>query len=149
MKRYAVILATAAAALAIAFGASAIANPASPARASAPLKAATAAPVKTIAAPTTPQVRPAEEAHAAEVLGKLQATYRYLDDVTVSMGSTPENHQAIAYYTEGQIVISPAHTASIDKILAHEVWHVIDWRDNGRLDWGENLPPAEASDYLR
>ncbi len=36
---------------------------------------------------------------------------------------------------------------SIEKILAHEVWHVIDWRDNGRLDWGEDLPPANVAAY--
>jgi hypothetical protein len=25
--------------------------------------------------------------------------------------------------------------------MAHEIWHIIDWRDNGRIDWGENVPP--------
>ena len=153
MKRSTVIVfALVAASLALAFGASAIATPRSQAPASAPLAAASPAPA--VAAGTGESVnqqpaepRPAEEAHARKALAKLQAKYRYLDGVTVSVGSTPGDHQAIAYYTEGTIVISPEHTASIERIMAHEVWHVIDWRDNGRLDWGENLPPAEADDY--
>jgi hypothetical protein len=45
--------------------------------------------------------------------------------------------------------VSPEHDATIDEILAHEIWHVIDWRDNGRLDWGEDLPPINSSDYLK
>jgi hypothetical protein len=24
------------------------------------------------------------------------------------------------------------------------VWHVIDWRDNGRIDWGESVPPSDS-----
>ena len=85
--------------------------------------------------------------YATEVLGDLQSKYRYLGGVTVSLGSTPQGEQAIAYYTEGRIVISRTHTVDIATVLAHEIWHVIDWRDNGRIDWGENLPPFSASDY--
>jgi len=86
---------------------------------------------------------------AEETLKTLQARYQYLDDVTVSMGSTPNDEQAIAYYTEGEIVISSDHVTGIETILAHEVWHVIDWRDNGRLDWGEDLPPDNSYTYVR
>jgi hypothetical protein len=85
--------------------------------------------------------------HAKVVLAKLQKTYRYLGGVTLRMDPTPDDRQAVAYYTEGEIVISPDHVATIDKILAHEVWHIIDYRDNGRLDWGEDLPPSNASAY--
>jgi hypothetical protein len=66
-----------------------------------------------------------------------------LEDVTVELSDTLD-HQAVAYYTEGRIVISTAHTASIDHIIEHEVWHVIDWRDNGRIDWGESVPPSDS-----
>jgi len=91
----------------------------------------------------------AEDARYADtVLEDLKATYTYLDGVTVSIGTTPRGEQAVAYYTNGQILISPAHTASIDTILAHEIWHIIDWRDNGRLDWGEDLPPDNSSAYV-
>lgn len=90
-----------------------------------------------------------ETVRAQVVLASLAAKYDYLDGVTVSMGYTPKGEQAVAYYSEGQIVIDLAHEASIDDILGHEVWHIIDWRDNGRLDWGEYLPPAESAAYLR
>ena len=86
---------------------------------------------------------------AEETLKTLQARYQYLDDVTVSMGTTPNDEQAVAYYTEGEIVISSDHVTGIETILAHEVWHVIDWRDNGRLDWGEDLPPHNSYTYVR
>jgi hypothetical protein len=86
---------------------------------------------------------------ANKLLDDLRARYRHLDGVTVTLGTTPHGEQAVAYYTEGQIVISRAHTVSIDKILAHEIWHVIDWRDNGRIDWQENLPPSNTSAYMK
>lgn len=86
--------------------------------------------------------------HAEKTLEELSRTYRHLDGVTVTFGQTPLREQAVAYYEDGEIVIDRAHTAPVEKILAHEVWHVIDWRDNGRIDWGENLPPDNVSDYL-
>jgi hypothetical protein len=85
---------------------------------------------------------------ANETLDGLKAKYRNLDGVTVVLGATPRGEQAVAYYTEGRIVISRSHSVGIEKILAHEIWHVIDWRDNGRIDWHENLPPYNASTYL-
>ncbi len=86
---------------------------------------------------------------AAELLAEHAGTYRYLDGVTIHEGPTPKGEQAVSYYTDGEIVISPDHTATLEDIVAHEIWHVIDWRDNGRIDWGEQLPPANASDYLK
>ena len=117
-------------------------------------------------APSAPLVAPADSsgtekrtAHAGDavedarlanaVLDELAAKYRYLDGVTVSIGDTPGGEQAIAFYTKGRIVISGDHTVGIRKILSHEIWHVIDWRDNGRLDWGENLPPSDSYRYVR
>ncbi|HSK48707.1 MAG TPA: hypothetical protein VLA05_12005 [Coriobacteriia bacterium] len=126
------------------------------ARASAPLTAPTSSEAKAASVPSVEpaaevvdaQVKEKETRQATELLGKLAKKYRHLDDVTVSMGTTPDNKEAVAYYTDGEILISSSHTVSIEKILAHEVWHVIDWRDNGRLDWGEDLPPVNSSDYL-
>jgi len=89
----------------------------------------------------------ADEARAQEILAQLAETYPSLEGVSVRIGDTPKDEEAVAYYTAGEIVIDRDHTVGIDRILAHEIWHVIDWRDNGRLDWGENLPPRNASDY--
>lgn len=128
-----------------------------PLRASAPMKSASAAaPDASQDSETAAEARDRAAAErnaedlrrAQEVLTDLKARYTGLEGVTVQMGETPKNEQAVAYYEDGEIVISPTHTASITDILAHEVWHVIDWRDNGRIDWGESLPPSNSTDYL-
>lgn len=80
---------------------------------------------------------------------ELKARYRFLDGVTIAFGATPDGSQAVAYHTKGHIVIDPSHTARIEDILAHEIWHVIDYRDNGRIDWGESVPPRNATEYLK
>ena len=59
--------------------------------------------------------------------------------VAVTFGDA-RGYQAITYYTTGQIIVSASHTASLEVILAHECGHIIDWRDNGTIDWGENIP---------
>lgn len=74
------------------------------------------------------------------ILARYIARYPILAGTTVSYGDA-KGHQAIAYYTSGRIVISTSHTASLDRIIGHEIWHIIDWRDNGVIDWGENVPP--------
>jgi hypothetical protein len=117
---------------------------------------ATATPLVTEIPPTAAQ-RLAREPNdvgrdaieATRILSGLKKRYRLLDHVSVTMGDTPKGEQAVAYYATGEIVIDPEHTAPLDVILAHEVWHVIDWRDNGRIDWGEVLPPTNSSAYLR
>lgn len=81
-----------------------------------------------------------ELAKAQSILAGLIAKYPVLAGTTVSMGSTPGGYQAVCYYKSGRIVVNPNHTANLTTILTHEVWHVIDWRDNGRIDWGENIP---------
>ena len=95
----------------------------------------------------TDAVRDPVRAEAA--LKSLAARYRYLDDVTITFGPTPAGQEAVSYYTEGRIVINPAHTVDIETILNHEIWHIIDWRADGRLDWDEYVPPASADDYLK
>jgi hypothetical protein len=93
---------------------------------------------------------PAEQLiEAQSVLDGLKARYpRYLDGVTVTVGDTPGGYQAVAYYSSGRIIVNPNHVATIDRLLAHEIWHVIDWRDNGRIDWRENIPPVDAAAFL-
>jgi hypothetical protein len=81
-----------------------------------------------------------ELAEAQSILAGLIAAHPILAGTTVSIGDA-KGYQAISYYKSGRIVISATHTASLSRILNHEVWHVIDWRDNGVIDWGENIPP--------
>ncbi|PKQ36916.1 MAG: hypothetical protein CVT59_10540 [Actinobacteria bacterium HGW-Actinobacteria-1] len=81
-----------------------------------------------------------ELAEAKSILAGLIAKYPILKGTTVSIGTTPGGYQAVAYYQSGRIIVSSSHTASLSRILTHEVWHIIDWRDNGRIDWGENVP---------
>lgn len=76
---------------------------------------------------------------AQSILNSYIAKYPILKGTTVSYGDT-KGYQAITYYKSGRIIISKNHTASLQRIIAHEVWHVIDWRDNGKIDWGENVP---------
>lgn len=92
----------------------------------------------------------AENRQAQDVLARLaRERSSLLNGVTVTVGKTPHGEQGVAYYTEGRIVISDTHQVSIDAILAHEAWHIIDWRDNGRMDWGENLPPKDPGAMSR
>ena len=81
-----------------------------------------------------------ELAQAKSILAGLIARYPILQGSTVSFGTTPNNYQAVCYYKTGKILISSSHTVSLSTILNHEVWHIIDWRDNGVIDWGENVP---------
>ncbi|MDZ4063614.1 MAG: hypothetical protein U1E22_03005 [Coriobacteriia bacterium] len=81
-----------------------------------------------------------ELAQAQSILSGLIAKYPILAGTTVTIGDA-RGYQAIAYYQSGRIVISKSHSASLSTILNHEVWHIIDWRDNNKIDWGENVPP--------
>ena len=111
---------------------------------------ATPTPTADVAAPTLTTVVATDDLATAEaVLASLQAKYQYLDGVTVTIGATPNNYQAVSYMGRGLIVISPSHTASISTIMSHEIWHIIDYRDNGTIDWGERVAPKNAADYLK
>jgi putative cell wall-binding protein len=59
---------------------------------------------------------------------------------TTAVFGDAKGYQAITYYTSGRIIVSPTHTATLERIIGHEVLHVYDWRDNGRIDWGESFP---------
>lgn len=93
------------------------------------------------AAPSAPAAPSGDElAEAQSILAGLISAHPILAGTTVSIGDA-KGYQAISYYKSGRIVISATHTASLSRILNHEIWHVIDWRDNGVIDWGENIPP--------
>lgn len=101
------------------------------------------APARTTTRVTTTAVKStaSEASRARTILASMIAQYPILAGTTVSFGTTPGGYQAVAYYKSGRILISTTHTASLDRIIRHECWHIIDWRDNGRIDWGENVPP--------
>jgi len=80
----------------------------------------------------------AESAQAQEILNRLIAEHPILRGDTIEMGDA-EGHQAVAYPGAGRIVVSPNHTALLTRIVAHEAGHIVDYRDNGRIDWGENV----------
>jgi hypothetical protein len=77
---------------------------------------------------------------AKSILASYISKYPILKGTTVEFGDA-KGYQAIAYYKSGRIVISPTHRSSLSAIIGHEIWHIIDWRDNGKIDWGEKVPP--------
>jgi hypothetical protein len=95
---------------------------------------------RTASKPAAAKPAGSELSQARSILAGLIAKHPSLRGTTVSFGDA-RGYQAIALYTSGRIIISPSHTASLSRILNHEVWHIIDWRDNGTIDWGENVPP--------
>ena len=113
-------------------------EPAAAMRASRTTRSGTTA--RTTTTPAAAKPAGSELSQARSILAGLIAKYPILKGATVSFGDA-RGYQAIALYTSGRIIISPTHTASLSRILNHEVWHIIDWRDNGRIDWGENVPP--------
>ncbi len=86
-------------------------------------------------------------ARARAILTDRIARFPILRGTTVEFGDA-RGYQAIALYKSGRIIISPTHTASLERIIDHEIWHIIDWRDNGSIDWGENVPPADWKQYM-
>ena len=102
--------------------------------------ARTSTAARSTSAPAAAKPAGSELSQARSILSGLIAKHPILKGTTVSFGDA-RGYQAIALYTSGRIIISPSHTASLSRILNHEVWHIIDWRDNGRIDWGENVPP--------
>lgn len=121
----------------------------------APARVRSAATDSTIAADSTIPVKASNASdgtsnitRARAILAGLIARYPILKGTTVQFGDA-RGYQAIVYYKSGRIIISPNHTASLERILNHEIWHIIDWRDNGRIDWGERVPPPNASSFAK
>lgn len=82
-----------------------------------------------------------EQEQARAIVNGLITRNAYLRQAPVSVTfGDARGYQAITYYTTGQIIVSASHTASLDVILRHECGHIIDWRDNGTIDWGESIP---------
>jgi hypothetical protein len=111
-------------------------------KAQAPVVAAAPKPAATSSTPVARTGSSTGElAQAKAILAQYVSKYPILQGATVTIGDTPNGYQAVSYYQSGRIVINTNHTVSLERILAHEIWHIIDWRDNGQIDWGENIPP--------
>jgi hypothetical protein len=67
--------------------------------------------------------------------------YPILSGVTVAFGNTG-GPGAVSYVGSGRIIVKSGYTGNLNAAIVHECWHIIDYRDNGQMDWGENLPPA-------
>lgn len=105
----------------------------------APQPAAAAAPAP---APATNTL-----AEARAIVARYAATYKYVAGTTVEIGNTQGNGQAIVYYKSKRIIINANHTRSLESIIAHEIWHIIDWHHDNQINWGENVPPSNANDF--
>jgi hypothetical protein len=107
----------------------------------------------TPAAPAKPAPAPKPKAsgdtlsRARAILNARIASYPILRGASVEVGDTKGNGQAICYYKSGRIIINANHTASLERIIDHEIWHIIDWRDNGQINWGESVPPSNAASF--
>ncbi len=86
-------------------------------------------------------------AQARSILANRARTWKYVSGTTVEFGDTRGNPQAIVYYKSKRIIINPNHTASLERIIDHEIWHIIDWHHNGQINWGEAVPPSNAGDF--
>jgi hypothetical protein len=86
-----------------------------------------------------PRLSGSELSQARALLAAQIRLHPILRGTTIRFGNT-YGYQAISYYKSGEIILSTSHRASLSRIIGHEVWHVIDWRDNHRIDWGENVP---------
>lgn len=75
----------------------------------------------------------------------------YLTGATVSIdaSSISASNIAVAYYTSKRIIINPnwdAMTAStLENIVNHETWHILDFAIDSRIDWGEYVPPTSTA----
>lgn len=84
----------------------------------------------------------AEQIQAQTIIDGYISKCPILAGTVVEIKSIESGYQAVAYYVSGRIIISPTHTATLSRILAHEIFHIYDWRDNNVINWGENLPPS-------
>lgn len=75
-----------------------------------------------------------EQTRAEQILDSLIARNPLLQGATVYIRQCPHNWQGCVYYKTGVIWIDPDHKASLEKIMAHECDHIIDWRTDGDID---------------
>lgn len=60
---------------------------------------------------------------------------------TVAEFGDTYGYQAISLGASKKIRLNPNHTVDTRVLIDHEIWHIYDYVDNGRMDWGESVPP--------
>ena len=75
-----------------------------------------------------------KQIQADQILTALIAKNTILQGSTVVVRDCPHDWQGCTYYKTGEIWIDPDHTAPLEKIMIHEVNHLIDWRSDGDID---------------
>lgn len=78
-----------------------------------------------------------EQKKAEKILAAYIAKYPILKGVKIYIKDCPNNWQGCAYYTKGIILIDPDHTAPLEKIIAHEIKHILDWRTDRDIDYND------------
>jgi hypothetical protein len=85
-----------------------------------------------IAVPTNMQ---SKLARAQQILAFQIAKNPILIGTNVYIKDCSNNWQACAFYQAGIILIDPDHKASLEEIISHECNHIIDWRQDGDIDY--------------
>jgi hypothetical protein len=78
-----------------------------------------------------------EQKRAEEILAYYISRYPILQGVRIYVRDCPNNWEGCAYYTKGIILVDPDHRHSLEEIIAHEVKHIIDWREDGKIDYND------------
>jgi len=75
-------------------------------------------------------------------LTRRHAPVRSLQATSPSTRSSPAPRSPLATRkaTRPSATTSRAASWSAPRTIADEVGHILDWRDNGVIDWGENIP---------
>lgn len=81
-----------------------------------------------------------ERHEAARQLARQIRRFPQLKGVRIEWSHQTYGHQAVTFYQSGVIRINPDRRAPLWKIVRHETGHVVDWRNNHHIDWGENIP---------
>jgi hypothetical protein len=61
-----------------------------------------------------------------------------LKGTSIFIKDCPNNWQGCAFYELGIIWIDPDHKAPLEEIVVHECNHIIDWREDGDIDYDDS-----------
>lgn len=75
-----------------------------------------------------------EQEQANAILAGIIAQYPILAGTVVYIQQTPNGWEGAAYYKSGVILVNPNHTYPLYDIIYHEAMHVLDWREDGKID---------------
>lgn len=77
-----------------------------------------------------------EQDEANAILASIIAQYPILAGSVVYIRETPNGWEGCAYYKSGVILVSPYHTYPLSEIIWHEAMHILDYREDGKIDNG-------------